>query len=136
MNIKKIEVYLKKYNKNIDYPINVDIFVNHAKRYIKAIKENRMICVIDSVSPSGMSRTLKFLEMDGKKENHHIYNFYQLFDIMGHQKVKNSDSFRIYGCGMDMVFNTNYNLIHNFAYMGIITKKTAEKLCQQIPHKV
>ena len=41
-------------------------FINDAKAYIKAIEQNRMLCVIGSVSNSGMSRTMKFSSCEKK----------------------------------------------------------------------
>ena len=38
----------------------VEDFVKDAHTYIQAIKERRMICVLKSVSSSGMSRVLSF----------------------------------------------------------------------------
>jgi len=111
-------------------------FASNAKRYIKAIKDGRMCCVIDSVSGSGMSRTLKFIECNGKAGNYNYYNFYWLFDQLGYAKVKNSDLFRVYGCGMDMVFATNYDIIHKFKNLGFITKNTADNLSQKTPNRV
>jgi hypothetical protein len=40
---------------------SVEQFISDAKRYIKAIEENRMVCNIASVSKSGMSRPMKFV---------------------------------------------------------------------------
>lgn len=105
-------------------------------RYIKAIKEKRMICNIESVSSSGMSRNIKFVEMRKCTElkEHFILNFYKFFVVMGYTKVKNSDCFRITGCGMDMIFNTNYNIIHNLYNMGFISKQICSTLSQKTPY--
>lgn len=109
-------------------------FIRNAKRYIKAIKQGRVICNIDSVSASGMSRTLKFLECSGSIKNGFSYlNFYTLFDNLGFTKVKNSSYFRVNGCGMDMVFHTNYAIIHNLKNLGFLTKKEADILAQKTP---
>lgn len=103
---------LEKFTRRQNYSYTFDELCYDAKRYIKAIKEGRMICNIDSVSTSGMSRTLKFLGMERSKHSDNVqYNllgFYRLFYFLGYTKVNNSDYFRVYGCGMDMVFNTNY----------------------------
>ena len=107
LNIKEIETFIKGYNKKNEYKIDIETFINNAKRYIKAIKENRMICAIGSVSKSGMSRNIKFVELSKSdtSDKHQLYNFYQFFDVLGYTKVKNSDYFRIGGCGMDMIFH-------------------------------
>jgi hypothetical protein len=138
MKIKtlEIEALLKSHNKKQRHPVTVEDFINHAKRYIKAVNENRMLCSIDSVSSSGMSRSMRFFEMSGKGKTHYLYNFYSLFCILGFTQINNSDSFRIHGCGMDMVFHTNYTIIHDLYRLGFMTKKQCGKLSQNTPHKV
>jgi hypothetical protein len=129
---------LQKKIKTLYHFTNED-FYNHALRYLKASKENRIMCVIDKVSASGMSRTIKFLEASFKKRNiygMYIYNFYALFICLGHQKCGNSDYFRIHGTGMDMVFHTHYCIIHDLYRLGFITKKECDKLAQKTPHKL
>jgi len=112
----------------------VDIFIQSAKRYIKAIKQGRVICNIESVSASGMSRTIKFLECNGStKKGFNYLNFYQFFTQLGFTKVKNSNTFRINGCGMDMVFHTNYTIMHQLCRYGFITKKECANLAQKTP---
>jgi hypothetical protein len=135
---KPIEDLLKPYNKGKVYPMSVDDFIENAKRYILAVKEERVMCVIDAVSRSGMSRTMKFVEMTSSnyRGRHIILNFFRLFEVLGHEKVKDSDFFRIHGCGMDMVFNTNYNIIHELRSLGFINKKTCAALAQKTPHKL
>jgi len=135
LNIEKINEYIKGYNKKNDYKIDANTFIDNAKRYVKAIKENRMICSIGLVSKSGMSRTIKFVELakSDDSDRHHLYNFYQFFDVLGYTKIKDSDYFRIGGCGMDMIFNTNYNIIHNLKRMGFITDDECRTLSQNTP---
>jgi len=111
-------------------------FIDSAKRYIKAIKENRMICLIDTVSASGMSRTMKFISCEKSNKTFYYSNYYKMFKQLGYKPVnKNSNYFKIHGCGMDMVFATNYNIIHDFYRLGLITKKECDKLCQMTPNK-
>ena len=138
MNIKqKTQLIndLKSFNKKQKYEYDFDNFMYDAKRYIKAIKEGRIICNIDHVSNSGMSRTLKFVEMAKDKHNNRYYllNFYRLFEFFGYAKINNSDYFRVYGCGMDMVFSSNYSNIHAFKSYGIINKKVCDVLSQRTP---
>ena len=135
MNTELINTYIKGYNKKNDFKINIDTFLNHANRYINAIKEKRMICSIGSVSRSGMSRTIKFLEMkkNDTSNQHSLKNFYQFFDALGYSKIKNSDYFRIGGCGMDMIFNTNYTIMHDLKRMGLVSDEECRTLAQKTP---
>jgi hypothetical protein len=136
INTTEIEVIVKNYNKKNTYGMTSETFIDHAKRYINAIKEARMICSIGSVSKSGMSRTIKFLEMSKGENRHFLYNFYQFFDALGYRKINDSDYFRIGGCGMDMIFHTNYSIMHDLRRLGLINKEECDTLAQQTPHVV
>ena len=76
LNKQELNAIIKAYNKKNSYPMEESTFIDHALRYIKAIKEARMICSIGSVSKSGMSRNIKFLEMSKGENRHFLYNFY------------------------------------------------------------
>tara|TARA_R110000772_G_scaffold148901_1_gene259520 strand:- start:464 stop:901 length:438 start_codon:yes stop_codon:yes gene_type:complete len=113
---------------------DIDFFIRSAKRYIKAIKQGRVICNIESVSASGMSRNLKFLECNGSiKSGFYYQNFFKLFKDLGFKTPINSNAFKISGCGMDMVFHTNYTIIHQLHRLGFITKKECSILAQKTP---
>lgn len=129
----EIDLILKKYNKKKSYPMSLDVFIEHAQRYIQAIKEHRMICSIGSVSRSGMSRTIKFLEMHKGETTYHLLNFYQFFEALGYSSVKDSGYFRIGGCGMDMIFHTNYSIMHDLRRLGFINKEECSTLAQKTP---
>ena len=114
-----------------------EMFLHDAKAYIKAIKSGRMLCIIESVSTSGMSRVIKFNSCEFHKERCNYRQYWSLFKTLGYREAKNSrDGFRINGCGMDMVFNTNYNIMHDFKNLGIITKEECAHLAQQTPVKL
>lgn len=138
IKVNEVEKLINAYNKKEKYNIDFDIFDANAKRYIKAIRDRRMMCVIDSVSASGMSRTIRFCEMVKNKttKDHQLLNFWVFFKVMGYSPVKNSDSFRINGCGMDMIFHTNYSIIHTLQSLGYISKAKASELAQMTPHKL
>jgi len=111
-------------------------FISDSIRYINAIKEGRVICAIGSVSKSGMSRTIRLLECAPTKyELRYIYlNFYAFMRCLGYKASgKYGDYFRINGCGMDMIFATNYNIIHSLYYMGFINKEQCDDLAQLTP---
>ena len=111
----------------------VGLFVDAAKRYIKAIKEGRIICNIDTVSSSGMSRTIKFLECSKGRNGYNYLNFYKFMIDLGFTPVKQKNTFRISGCGMDMIFHTNCTIINNLHRLGFINKKQCTELEQKTP---
>lgn len=114
-----------------------DQFFNDCERYVKAIKERRVICSIGSVSKSGMSRTIKFLECSKGKTHYNYLNFFVFFKCLGYTESKAKDHyFSISGCGMDMIFHTNYTNSHYMEHLGIINKKQCADLCQQTPQVI
>ena len=138
-NIKEDKNLLKIINSNSYNEGNeaIENFIDNANRYIKAIESGRMCCIIESVSASGMSRTLKFMECSGKGQNFNYLNFFQLFRMLGYSpKNSQSNVFRVHGCGMDMVFNTNYNNIHTLQRLGFMTKTKCNKLAQCTPNLI
>ena len=114
---------------------DAEMFAYDGFRYIKAIKENRIINSIGSVSSSGMSRTIKFLECHRLPSGQYTYyTFWAFFKALGYSEAsKHSDYFRINGCGMDMIFHTNYTNIHRLHSLGFIDRKQCDMLAQRTP---
>jgi len=110
-------------------------FINDANRYLLAIEQGRMINSIGSVSASGMSRNIKFLscEKHSNEDRYQYYNFYCLFVALGFRKAKKDHYFNINGCGMDMIFHTNYTIVHDLFRLGFIDKAKCEVLAQMTP---
>lgn len=141
MNTEKLTALLSQ-NKQLAKQLSklshyeVKDFLRDANDYIKAIKSGRMFCIIHSVSKSGMSRNIAFHSWQGGKSKGYYRQYYALFKTLGYTPAAgNRDAFRVNGCGMDMIFHTNYTIIHDFKRLGIITKKQCEKLAQQTPAK-
>lgn len=135
-NVNNSKELVKKIN-SISY-YSVEDFCKDAERYIKAIRETRMFCQIIGVSKSGMSRTICFKEFnifdqgDNTKRGQ-IYNFYCFFESLGYRSSKDRDGFTISGCGMDMVFHTNYTIINRLHSLGFTTKDEYKTLSQRTP---
>ena len=135
----KLEIakeYTNQINKHICY--SIESFYQDCYRYKKACKEGTIICNIASVSKSGMSRTIKFLNCEKNKsyKKEIVFNycsFYSFFCVLGFQQIKRSNYFKINGCGMDMIFDTNYRIIKSLQKLGICTKEESEILCQKTP---
>jgi hypothetical protein len=121
--------------KNNQYPPSVEAVIESAQRYIKAIKDGRMCCVIESVSSSGMSRTMHFNSCEKDKHTKGFYyaNYWTLFKLLGYKESKSRDGFVIHGCGMDMVFSTNYAIIHDLYRYGFLSSKECDVLAQRTP---
>jgi len=116
-----------------------DGFIRDANRYIKAIKEGRVICSIGSVSRSGMSRTIKFLapEKASGRQEYQYLNFYAFMLALGFTRARSDrDYFSISGCGMDMIFHTNYTIIHRLQNLGFLNTKECAKLAQATPQVI
>ena len=85
-----------------------------------------------------MSRylTFKYLEKsnhDKNKSHYNLLNTFFLFKSLGYVFNKNHDAFYVSGCGMDMVFDTNYCNIHNLYKLGFLSKKECDNLAQNTP---
>lgn len=113
---------------------SIEQFVSDCERYLKAIEQKRMINTIKSVSASGMSRTIKFTSMEKSKHGFYVSNYNMLFTVLGFSKSRNDDfCFTIGGCGMDMIFHTNYTIIHKLHSLGFINKTKCSTLAQATP---
>lgn len=143
--MKKIEIINAKIkgNKEISKALSSesyyskDQFIKDGIRYIKAIQERRIICSIGSVSASGMSRTIKFLAPEKGKYGYSYLNFFAFMRALGYTPAnKNDHYFRIGGCGMDMIFHTNYTIIHRLQRLGFINKKQCSSLAQETPQTI
>tara|TARA_R110000824_G_scaffold269663_3_gene458129 strand:+ start:413 stop:847 length:435 start_codon:yes stop_codon:yes gene_type:complete len=132
-NVKADKSLLRKINEQGygEEAENIDNFIMNAERYLKAIKERRMINVIATVSASGMSRTFKFNEV---AKSGGCFNFYSLFVMLGHPKARgNNGYFSVRGCGMDMIFHTNYCNVRALKRLGFISSKQCSVLEQMTP---
>ena len=128
-NNKELQKNFKKL-----YSFNSEEFLQNAERYIKACKQRRIFCIIHSVAPSGMSGKLSFNEAQVNQEgNGNFLNFTALFTALGYSDRNKNGEFTVSGCGMDMVFATNYDIIHRFFNLGMITKEECESLAQNTP---
>jgi hypothetical protein len=124
---------LQKYFKKL-YQFTNEEFYDNAMRYIKAVRENRIICSIGSVSKSGMSRNLKFMECNISPEGRtNWYNFNAFFIATGHKKSVRDGYFTISGAGMDMIFYTNYLIINKLGKLGFLDKEEVSSLAQNTP---
>lgn len=109
-------------------------FIKDAQQYIKAIKERRMLCNIASVSKSGMSINIKFLSCEKGNKGYNYLNYNQFFDVLGYTKSRSNDFyFVINGWGVDMIFHTNYTIIHRLWRLGFLNKKEVKRLAQMTP---
>lgn len=124
---------LQKNIKKLSHYTSED-FLRDAQRYIKAIRERRMFCVVHSVSSSGMSRNLSFYahELNTYTNNtYNLLNYFCFFKALGYSEAK--QGFRVSGCGMDMIFHTNYSNCHNLKNLGLLSDEDCEVLAQQTP---
>ena len=118
------------------YSFDSEDFIRNAERYIKACKENRIFCIIHSVSKSGMSRKLSFYESTFNEDGRGGFlNFNALFIALGYSDRNKDGKFTVNGCGMDMVFHTNYSIIHSLYNLGMTTKEECDTLAQNTPTK-
>jgi hypothetical protein len=120
---------LKKINDNF---YRVEDFIEMCKIYLDALEEGRLACIIKSVSKSGMSRKLQFISCEStlsKKPEYFYVNYCSLLSVFGYKRKDNCNI--VTGCGMDMVFATNYNVVGNLYSLGFIDKDKQKTLEQK-----
>ena len=108
-------------------------FESDARTYIAAIREGRMMCSIPSVSKSGMSRVIAFYSCELATNGYFYRNYRTFFTALGYTESRSEKGFTIGGCGMNMVFHTNYSIMGNLCSLGLITKDECDRLSQQTP---
>ncbi len=108
-------------------------FIKDCQTYIKALKSGRLQYRVTSVSKSGMSRDILISSFEGSITKGYYRNYTLMLEILGFNFAsKFASEIRVKGCGMNMLFATNYNIIHTFKNIGLIDKKQCETLAQII----
>lgn len=91
----------------------------NAERFIKALKERRILCSVKHVSSSGMTRTIAMREVSvGKDGQVSILQFDWFFEQLGYRYDKNHNGISVGGCGMDMIFATINSIASTLQYRG------------------
>lgn len=120
---------LKNISKNEYY--SEQQFIDDCKTYIKAVKSGRILYTVTNVSKSGMSRTINIKSYEGTMKSGYYRQYSSMLEALGYPTVNWSD-IRVSGCGMDMLFYTNYNTIHQLHRMGFMNKKSCDTLAQRV----
>ena len=83
-----------------------------------------------------MSRKLSFYESTFNEDGRGGFlNFNALFTSLGYSDKNKDGKFTVNGCGMDMVFHTNYSIINSLYNLGMITKEECDTLAQNTPER-
>ena len=135
--VKKIEDDKELMNKiNSMKFYSIEAFYDDAKRWIKGIKENAILCIYKHTSRSGMTRRFKYIMTQKGKGykgvRYHATQFYSFHKALGYRVNEKSET-TIDGCGMDMNFHLNYTIIHTLHRLGFISYKQCDWLAQQTP---
>lgn len=113
---------MKKTDKQVAKFLQSENGKMNAERFIKALKEGRILVSIPHISSSGMSRVIRFREIS-KFESYgktypQILQFDWFLEQLGYCYDKNWDGIKIGGCGMDMVFATLDAVSSSLKYYG------------------
>ena len=109
-------------------------FINDCKTYIKAVESGRILYTVTHVSNSGMSRNINIKSFEGKMSKGYYRNYFMLLQVLGYKLADkwNSSDIKVIGCGMNMLFATNYDIIHALNRLGFINKKECDVLAQRV----
>lgn len=119
-NIKSKEIAKRIENNEF---FDIEDFNAAAKRFVKAVKEGRLIATVSKVAASGMSRNIKIVEMHKPKTGAcYLLNFCAFFRVLGY-RVNNDCEIIRRGCGMDMIHDTIDGALSTLHYLGILSKK-------------
>ena len=110
-----------------------EMLLDDIQDYIKALKEGRLQYLVMSVSSNGMSRNILIQSCEQNKTNNNFYfrQYSRMFEMLNYKLDKNY-YVKVSGCGMNMLFATNYYLIQTFKSMNIISESEANILAQKI----
>lgn len=87
---------------------NVLEALNQLKKVMQKCDNKRVYATVLHVSATGMSRVIKFIAITKRGR---VYNLNEMIHrITGYAWDHNYYGLRVYGCGMDMIFNTLYNV--------------------------
>jgi hypothetical protein len=131
--MKKIKLSneVLKFIKSKEY-YTEDDFIKDAKTYVKAVKSGRILYTVTHVSSSGMSRDINIKSFEGNMANGSYRSYNYFLQAMGYKFKKHSWDITVSGCGMNMLFGTNYNIIHDLTRMNIINDSDCKILAQKV----
>lgn len=109
-----------------------DRFISDCKIYIKAVASGRINYEVTHVSNSGMSRNISITSYEGTMKKGGYRSYYSMLNALGYSFASRSHDIKVSGCGMDMCFGTNYNIIHSLKSMKFISKAKCDILAQKV----
>ena len=142
--MKKIERIAKNIESNKDMvkslkkiDLSVERFISDMQTYLKAVSERRIHYSVDTVSKSGMSRTLIITSCERSRYNgklqYHYRQYNAMLEALGYSVKRGyTDTIRVGGCGMNMLFATNYNIIRPAYRLGFISLEKCRILEQMV----
>lgn len=96
------------------------------KEIMQKTKNKRVYATVLHVSNTGMSRVIKFMVITRKGNVLNINDL--IHEITGYRYDNSYYGLRVYGCGMDVVFNTLYNVnAIAYSYKVIKTSRKTDK---------
>lgn len=132
IKLPKIDKYTMKIINGMSHYDVVD-FVKDATAYIKAVESGRILYDVTHVASSGMSRNIKIRSFEGNTKKGYYRNYNGFLEALGQTMVKNEFStVRVSGCGMNMLFHTNYTIIRTLRAFGMLTAAKSAILEQRV----
>ena len=112
---------------------NTELFIKDCKQYIKAVESGRILYRVTHVSQSGMSRNISITSYEGTMSKGYYSSYYYMLEMLGFKFAnKHSNDIKVSGCGMDMLFATNYDIINELFHMGFMSMAKCNTLAQRV----
>lgn len=93
---------------------------SNAERFLKAVKEHRLLCSVKHVSRNGMSRIIGVYEIQHDDNGRpYLCQFNWFLGEIGFKYNDDYHAIRVGGCGMDMIYNLLYNAVDKLRYYGM-----------------
>lgn len=98
--------------------------LNQLKKIMNHCDNKKVYATVLHISSTGMSRVIKFIAITKRGKVYNLNNI--IHNITGYAWDRSYYGLRVYGCGMDMIFNTLYN-VNCIAINYNVVKKSKNK---------
>ena len=129
--LKVTEAKLMSHRTGEPVPVEPEVFIEFAHRYIKAAKQCRLVCSVGWINATNTARDFVFKEFQPKSKNTNagLFHFGLLFDVFGYKQSPRRQGYFHHGsCGVDICHDPHYRICHKLKSLGFLSKKQCDDL--------